>query len=369
MPITPRSSPTSAWLPCAIRRTLAHRAALTPTTTTTIRHLHIHSCVYHQQRARYRLRSSPSLRHPFSTQHSHSPGKPLSRHDQLTADQINDAIARQMQFKSYDEAYKWSIDSPREFWYEASKTVIWDKAPQSPQQILDDSKPPFYRWYRGSSLNTCYNALDVHVESGNGERIAMIYDSPVTKQQKKYSYQQMLDKVAKLAGAMEAQGVKKGDRVLIYMPMIPEAVFAMLACARLGAIHSVVFGGFAGHELAKRIVDAKPKMIFAASCGVEPTRKIPYKPMLDEAISISQHTPSAVVIIQREGVESELQQGRDYEWNSWVEQTGKGKKADAVSVDATDPLYILYTSGTTGTPKVSSVYAAVHLQAICKTVH
>ena len=254
-----------------------------------------------------------------------------------------------MNFSSYDDAYNRASNNPSEYWYEASKSVYWHTPPSSSSNVLDSSNPPMYKWYPDAELNTCYNALDLHVEAGHGNRVALIYDSPVTKQCIKYTYQQMLDEVSKLAGAMKSQGLVKGDRVLIYMPMIPQATFAMLACARLGVIHSVVFGGFAGPELAKRIIDAKPKLIFTASCGIEVTRNIPYKPMLDEAIEISKINDMKVVLYQRHQHPAPLQQNRDYDWNEWVKQYGVA--CDPVPVKATDLLYILYTSGSTGTPK------------------
>jgi propionyl-CoA synthetase len=218
----------------------------------------------------------------------------------------------------------------------------WDK-------VLDDSNKPFYQWFKGGRLNTCYNALDRHVEEGRAEQLALIYDSPVTGNTvRTYTYRQLRDEVAKFAGVLAASGVGKGDRVIIYMPMVPEAAIAMLACARIGAIHSVVFGGFAANELAIRIDDATPKIMVSASCGVEVNRTIPYLPLLNGAIKLAKHKPSACIILQRPQLKGELTAGRDVDW---AEAMKTAKPADCVTVDATDPLYILYTSGTTGQPK------------------
>ena len=213
---------------------------------------------------------------------------------------------------------------------------------------MDDSNQPFYRWFSGGVVNTCYNALDLHIEQGRGDQLALIYDSPVTDTIKKYTYSELRDLVAKFAGVLSAQGVTKGDRVLIYLPMIPEAAIAMLACARIGAIHSVVFGGFAAKELATRIDDAKPKIIVSASCGIEIQKIIKYKPLLDEAIDLSSHKPEKCVILQRPMEEASMFAGRDLDWQ---EAMAKAEPQDCVPVAATDPLYILYTSGTTGQPK------------------
>ncbi len=245
----------------------------------------------------------------------------------------------------YDEAFDRSINDPNSFWGEVAEDVHWYK---KWDKVLDDSNPPFYRWFVGGELNTCYNALDVHIDNGRGDQLAMVYDSPVTESVKKYTYTALRDEVAKFAGALAAQGVTKGDRVLIYMPMIPEAVIAMLACARLGAVHSVVFGGFAAKELATRINDAKPKVIVSASCGIEVARIIAYKPLLDGAIDMADSKPEKCIIIQRPMETATMVEGRDLDWN---EAMAQATPHDCVPVAATDPLYILYTSGTTGQPK------------------
>ena len=246
---------------------------------------------------------------------------------------------------SHDEVLRRSLEDPEAFWAEQAESIHWYK---KWDKVLDSSEAPLYRWFSGGKLNTCYNALDVHVEQGRGDQAALIYDSPVTDTQRTYSYSELRDRVAKLAGAMQAQGVGLGDRVIIYMPMIPEAVMAMLACARLGAIHSVVFGGFAANELAVRIDDAKPKMILSASCGIEGSRVIAYKPLLDAAIDAASHKPDRCFILQREQQEALMDASRDDDWQSVVDAASP---CDCVPVDATDPLYILYTSGTTGQPK------------------
>jgi propionyl-CoA synthetase len=246
---------------------------------------------------------------------------------------------------AYEEAYRRSIEDPEGFWGEAAEAITWTK---KWDKVLDDSNKPFYRWFAGGALNTCYNALDVHIENGRGDQPALIYDSPVTDTIKTYTYTELRDEVAKVAGVLSGLGVEKGDRVLIYMPMIAEAAMAMLACARIGAVHSVVFGGFAANELATRINDAKPKVIVSASCGIEIKKVIAYKPLLDEAIEISAHKPDKCVILQRPQEAATMIPGRDLDW---VEQMGSASPADCVPVAATDPLYILYTSGTTGVPK------------------
>jgi propionyl-CoA synthetase len=245
----------------------------------------------------------------------------------------------------YRELFNASLADPTSFWADAARAVTWTR---EPQRILDDSNPPFYRWFPDGELNTCANALDRHVDGGRAEQPALIYDSPVTGSQRIYTYRELLDNTARFAGALRSLGVGKGDRVVIYMPMVPEALIAMLACARLGAVHSVVFGGFAANELAARIDDAQPAVIVTASCGVEPTRTVDYKPMLDAALDITEHAPPACVILQREQRPCELREGRDLDW---CELMANAQAAEAVSVAATDPLYVLYTSGTTGKPK------------------
>lgn len=232
-----------------------------------------------------------------------------------------------------------------ELWQQAAEDIHWY---QSPAQVLDDSNPPFYRWFADGTTNACYNALDLHVEQGRGAQDALIYDSPVTDTRRRYSYAQLLDEVARFAGVLASGGVGKGDRVIVYMPMVPEALIAMLACARLGAVHSVVFGGFASNELAVRIDDAAPKVIVSASCGVEPSRIVAYKPLLDAAIDLAEHKPDSCIILQRSMEQAELHADRDLEW---ADAMTRAEPVPCVPVAANDPLYILYTSGTTGQPK------------------
>jgi propionyl-CoA synthetase len=245
---------------------------------------------------------------------------------------------------AYQDLYRRSLDAPDEFWAEAAEGIDWDRRWD---RVLDDTRPPFYRWYSGGMLNTAYNALDRHVEGGRADQAALIYDSPVTNTVQSFTYRQLRDRVASFAGGLRRLGVDKGDRVIIYMPMVPEAVIAMLACARIGAIHSVVFGGFASRELAVRIDDATPKVIIAGSCGIEVDRVVPYQPLLDAAIDMAAHTPETVVMLTRSQHSDPLQSGRDIDWHD-VES---GDPVDPVPLAATDPLYILYTSGTTGVPK------------------
>src|SRR6266849_545058 len=249
----------------------------------------------------------------------------------------------------YEETYRRAMADPTGFWGEAAEAIDWERRWD---HVLDATNPPFYRWFAGGRLNTCWNALDRHVAGGRAEQIALIYDSPVAASKQSWTYRALRDEVARLAGALRSMGVGKGDRVLIYMPMVPEAAMAMLACARLGAVHSVVFGGFAAPELATRIDDVKPKLILSASCGIEPGRVVHYKPLLDAAIEQARHKPNTVLMLQRPMSEASMIAGRDHDWERAIaDAKARGRKAGCVSVLATDPLYILYTSGTTGEPK------------------
>ena len=244
----------------------------------------------------------------------------------------------------YREAYRRSIEDPNEFWGEAARRIQWMT---TPSQVLDESNAPYYRWFTGGVLNTAANALDRHVTAGHGDRVALIYDSPMTKSTRQYTYAELLDEVARFAGVLAQRGVERGDRVVIYMPMVPEAVIAMLACARLGAVHSVVFGGFAPAELAARIDDARPIAIVAGSCGIEPTRVVEYQPMLQEALRLASHEVAFTVMLQREQAPATLGPN-DVDW---AEAMRTAQPHGCAEVSATDPLYILYTSGTTGRPK------------------
>ena len=245
----------------------------------------------------------------------------------------------------YHDAHRASIETPDEFWAQAAEGIDWEKRWD---RVLENPAPLTYRWFAGGRLNTCYNAVDRHVERGRGDQTAIIYDSAVTDTQRKITYSELRDEVANFAGALAANGVARGDRVIIYMPMIPQAIIAVLACARLGAVHSVVFGGFAAAELATRIDDAKPTAIVSASCGIEPSRLVEYKPLLDEAIDLASHKPGHCIIFQRPQAEASLVEGRDVDWDDAV---AAAQPHECVTVEATDPLYLLYTSGTTGQPK------------------
>ncbi len=245
---------------------------------------------------------------------------------------------------AYAEEYRRSLDDRERFWLDAADAIEWTRPPT---RALDASTPPLYRWFPDGELNTAANALDRHVRDGRGDQAALIWDSAMTGTQRTYTYEELRDEVARFAGALRSLGVEKGDRVIVYLPMIPEAAIAMLACARIGAVHSVVFGGFAPRELAARINDAKPKVILAASCGIEPTRVVEYKPIIDEALTMASHGPERIVVFQRERQRAEPGP-RDLDWE---ELAANAKPVDPVPVAATDPLYILYTSGTTGRPK------------------
>ena len=246
---------------------------------------------------------------------------------------------------NYHDEYQQSIEQPEIFWRKQAEQIKWYEFPET---ILSQDEHGFYRWFAGGKLNTSYLALDVHLEEGRGDQLALVYDSPVANMQQKFTYAELQDTVAKFAGCLRNLGVEKGNRVIIYMPMIAEAVIAMLACARLGAVHSVVFGGFAPNELAVRIDDAKPKVLVTSSCGIEFTKIIEYKPLVDKALEVSKFPPENIVVLQRPQAKATMQSGRDHDWNELMSQASP---ADPVSLDATDPLYILYTSGTTGLPK------------------
>ena len=245
----------------------------------------------------------------------------------------------------YTALHRASIHNPTDFWAKAAEGIDWA---QTWDEVLEKKDSTTFRWFAGGKLNTCFNALDRHVQGGRADQAAIIYDSPVTNSQRKISYAELLSEVELFAGVLAASGVSKGDRVIIYMPMIPEAIIAVLACARLGAVHSVVFGGFAAAELATRIDDATPKLIVSASCGIEPSRLVEYKPLLDEAIELAGHKPEHCIVLQRPQVQAALIEGRDIDWRGAM---ASAKPHDCVIVDANDPLYLLYTSGTTGQPK------------------
>ena len=234
----------------------------------------------------------------------------------------------------FEQVYRRSLEQPEEFWAQAAAEIDWV---QPWERVIDDSRAPLYRWFAGGRLNTCYNALDRHVERGRADQLALIYDSPVTGAVVTFTYRELRDEVARFAGVLAAQGVERGDRVVIYMPMVPEAAIAMLGCARIGAIHSVVFGGFAASELAGRIEDARPKVVVSASCGIEPGRLVPYKPLLDAAIELVEAKPERCIIVQRPQLEAELDPQRDV---AWTEAVASAEPVDCVAVDATDPLYI-----------------------------
>ena len=260
--------------------------------------------------------------------------------------------------KSYKEIYHSSIKNKEEFWQKVSEDIFWY---EKPTRILNTDNPPFYKWFEDGVTNTCYNALDYHIEKGRGEKIAIIYDSPITNTQKKITYYELREKVALFAGALKKQGVGKKDRVIIYMPMIPEAVIAMLACGRIGAVHSVVFGGFAANELASRIDDSKAKLIISASCGYEPGRTVEYKPLLDKAIELAKNKPNKCIIYQREKFKAELNSTIDISWEDSLKNV---EPADCEKMRGSDYAYILYTSGTTGLPKGIVRDIAGHIVAL-----
>ena len=245
----------------------------------------------------------------------------------------------------FNKIYQESIQNPEKFWQNVSEDIFWFK---KPTKILNKSKPPFYKWFEDGVTNTCYNAIDTHIDQGKGDKIALIYDSPITNKKAKFTYKELREKISKFAGALDNQGIKKGDRVIIYMPMIPEAVIAMLACGRIGAIHSVVFGGFASNELASRIDDSKAKILITASCGFEPGRTVEYRPLVDGALKLAKHKVEKVIFFQREGNEVKLNSPLEI---SWEESLINAKDKDCVEIGANEFAYILYTSGTTGIPK------------------
>ena len=258
---------------------------------------------------------------------------------------------------TYQEVYaQWQSD-PEGFWMNAAKAIDWDK---TPSKALFDLGNNLYEWFSDGMVNTCYNAVDRHVEAGKGDQVAIIYDSPITGAKDKITFAELQDKVARLAGGLAAKGVTKGDRVIIYMPMVPEAIVAMLATVRIGAVHSVVFGGFASNELATRINDAQPKAIIAGSCGLEPNRTVPYKPLLDGAIELSSHKPDFTVILQRDALAAEMKDGYDFDWNDIC----AADPVDCVPVEGNHPAYVLYTSGTTGQPKGVIRHTGGHLVAL-----
>ena len=258
----------------------------------------------------------------------------------------------------FDDIAKQAAADPQGFWAEAAKDIAWI---EQPKQVLDDANPPFYRWFVGGMVNGCYNAVDRHVDEGRGAQNAIIYDSPVTNSKRHITYAELQQEVALCAGMLKAHNVGYGDRVIIYMPMIPQAVIGMLACARIGAIHSVVFGGFAAAELAKRIDDAAPKLILTASCGIEPARIVEYKPLLDEAIDLSVAKPESVILFQRDQALASMIDGRDFDWQAEID---KAEPADCVPVKSEDPAYILYTTGTTGMPTGVVRPTAAHIVAL-----
>ena len=245
----------------------------------------------------------------------------------------------------YKSIYEQSIKNPELFWEGVSKDIFWFK---NPTKILNKSNPPFYKWFEDGKTNTCYNALDFHIDQGKGDKTALIYDSPITGNKAKFSYKELKNKVSKFAGALKNQGIKKGDRVIIYMPMIPESVIAMLACGRIGAIHSVVFGGFASNELASRIDDSKAKILITASCGFEPGRTVEYRPLVDGALKLAKHKVEKVIFYQRKGHEVKLNSPLEI---NWEESLANAKDVDCVEMGSNEYAYILYTSGTTGVPK------------------